>query len=76
MTDLLDTVIMTLGVLITMALLSCLCCICMKLSYILETADRKGIQIDIDKLDLKHASQPPQASEVCTVIIPDVVIVL
>ncbi|CAD0203511.1 unnamed protein product [Chrysodeixis includens] len=81
--SLMDMVITTLGVLITMAMLSCLCCLCMKFSdlklkaYIVEMAKKKGIKVDMDKLEPKY--QPclsPHANENCTIMIPDVAIVL
>ncbi|XP_045453587.1 uncharacterized protein LOC123662838 [Melitaea cinxia] len=79
--SLLETVITTFGVLLTMALLSCLCCICMKFSdlklqrYIMEMAKRKGIHIDVEKLD-PNRTRSPLANENCTIIVPDVAIIL
>ncbi|CAG9571802.1 unnamed protein product [Danaus chrysippus] len=79
--SLLDMVITTVGVIITMALLSCLCCLCMKLSdlkmqrYILEMANKNGVKIDLDKLDSKKP-QPQEVNETCTIMIPDVAIIL
>ncbi|KAF9408131.1 hypothetical protein HW555_012105 [Spodoptera exigua] len=81
--SLMDMVITTVGVLLTMALLSCLCCICMKFSdlklksYVIEMAKKRGVKMDIDKLEHKYKScQAPNLNENCTIVVPDVVYVL
>ncbi|KAJ8720781.1 hypothetical protein PYW08_006246 [Mythimna loreyi] len=81
--SLMDMVFTTLGVLLSMAMLSCLCCICMKFSdlklksYVVEMAKKKGIKVDLDKLEPKYKPcQSPQLNENCTIMIPDVAIVL
>ncbi|KAJ8728818.1 hypothetical protein PYW07_006514 [Mythimna separata] len=81
--SLMDMVLTTLGVLLTMAMLSCLCCICMKFSdlklksYVVEMAKKKGLKVDLDKLEPKYKQcQSPQLNENCTIMIPDVAIVL
>uniref|UniRef100_A0A2A4J5R4 Uncharacterized protein n=1 Tax=Heliothis virescens TaxID=7102 RepID=A0A2A4J5R4_HELVI len=81
--SLMDMVLTTLGVLLGMAMLSCVCCICMKCSdlkmksYVKEMAKKKGIKVDLDKLDPKYkACESPQLNENCTIMIPDVAIVL
>ncbi|CAH2087986.1 unnamed protein product [Euphydryas editha] len=80
--SLLETVITSFGVLLTMVLLSCLCCLCMKYSdlkmqrYIVETAKRKGINLDVEKLDPNYRTQSPLANENCTIMVPNVAIIL
>lgn len=46
-------------------------------SYVVEMAKKKGIKVDLDKLEPKYKPcQSPQLNENCTIMIPDVAIVL
>lgn len=80
--SLMDMVVTTLGVLIAMALLSCLCCLCMKLSdlrlraCVVEMAKKKGMPVDLDKVDSQHNCDSPLSKENCTIMVPDVGIIL
>ncbi|GBP38348.1 hypothetical protein EVAR_36300_1 [Eumeta japonica] len=79
---LMDFIITTLGTFLVMTLLCCLCCISMKLSdlrmqrYILDMAKSKGVKVDIDTLNAKRSAQSPLANEHCTIIVPEVGIIL
>ncbi|KAG6446904.1 hypothetical protein O3G_MSEX004651 [Manduca sexta] len=81
--SLLDMVITTACVLVSMIILSCLCCLCMKFSdlklkyYVVEMAKKKGIKVDLDELERKPPDcQSPLANESCTIMVPDVGIIL
>ncbi|CAH0719070.1 unnamed protein product, partial [Brenthis ino] len=77
-----ELVITTFCVLVTMVLLCCLCCLCMKLSdlkmrhYIVETAKKRGLNVEMEKLDPKYIEKSPSANENCTIIVPEVAIIL
>ncbi|CAG4961050.1 unnamed protein product [Colias eurytheme] len=84
MTDIsgIDYMITTLGAFLMLAFVCCLCCFCMKLSdmkmrnYILELAKKKNVNVDLEKLKPRNTCQSPHANENCTIMIPDVAIVL
>ncbi|XP_045778699.1 uncharacterized protein LOC123876468 [Maniola jurtina] len=82
MSDLMDMVYTTAGVMLVMLLLICLCCVFMKISdlklqrYIVQTAKQKGLNVDLDKLNPRYRPQSPHAHENCTIMVPDVGIVL
>ncbi|KAL4719694.1 hypothetical protein ACJJTC_007883 [Scirpophaga incertulas] len=77
--SLMELVIATAGVLLSMLLLFSLCCLCMKLSdlklkfHIMRIAKKKGIEIDEDMLEPKNKSHSPQANENCTIMVPDII---
>lgn len=44
--------------------------------YIVETAKKQGVNVDMEKLDPKYIGQSPSANENCTIIVPEVAIIL
>ncbi|CAK1542652.1 unnamed protein product [Leptosia nina] len=78
-----EYLITTLGAFLLLALVCCICCFCMKLSdmklrnYILELAKKRNVNVDLEKLKPSNtACQSPYANENCTIVVPDVAIVL
>ncbi|CAH4034957.1 unnamed protein product [Pieris brassicae] len=78
-----EYLITTLGTFLIVALVCCICCFCMKISdmklrnYILELAKKRNINVDLEKLKPTNTTcQSPYANENCTIVIPDVAIVL
>ncbi|KAJ0172690.1 hypothetical protein K1T71_011829 [Dendrolimus kikuchii] len=76
--SLMDMVVTTVGILVGMALLSCICCFCMKISdlrlkaYIMDKARKKGFKLDLKNMDSKHGCHSPSTTENCTIMVPDV----
>lgn len=44
--------------------------------YIVRTAKKRGLNVDLEKLDPKYAGRSPSTNENCTIIVPDVAIIL
>ncbi|VVC99689.1 unnamed protein product [Leptidea sinapis] len=81
MSDLMQYMLATLGAFVMMGVLSCICCVCMKWSdlklknYVLDLARRRNYNIE-EKLNKRTPCQSPHINENCTIMIPDVAIVL
>ncbi|KAJ2945185.1 hypothetical protein O0L34_g9254 [Tuta absoluta] len=80
--SLLQYVAITLGALLALALIFCVCCFCIKLSdlkmksYIIDLARRRGVKLDLEEIDRKRHSLSPLANQNCAIFVPEVGIIL